>query len=618
MYIRETKKANTPNGKVFLQYQLAETYRVDGIVKQNLILYLGSHELLQDKNNRNIVAKLLEDKINNNQSNLFDDKSNIPIELSQLADTFYAKYLHKQQAIADKDKPVEKVDNTEYEQVDLSSCKFMDCREIGAEWISFEMLKRLELKEFLLKKGWSINKVENAMISIISRAVAAYSENKTESWLRLNSGLLELFDRPTGSASRHDLYKSANDLYEIKPELEQYLYNKSISLFDIEDSVLIYDLTNTHFEGRKLNSKLAQFGRNKQKRYDCKQVVLAAVVNKYGFLKHSNIYEGNMSEPQTLLDIISTMSVDNGFEQRLIVIDAGIATEDNLKLLQEQNYHYVCVSRSKPGKGFTLDQSKEITVKDRLDNDIKLTFMDGVTSNQDRWINVQSSQKRLKESSMMERSMKKFEEEMSGVISSISKKGGTKRLEKVCERIGRIKERNRSVHKYYDIKVENKDNIVNSVSLVKLDKPATEQQNGEYYLRTNHTTATERDIWNIYNTIREVESTFRCLKSDLRLRPVYHQKDKNTEAHLHLGLLAYHIVAPIRHMLKSKGLNYDWRNIVRIMNSQKSCTMSVVNKDKKKIIIRSCTSPLQEVLEIYKATETSSIPYRQKKFVVTH
>lgn len=219
---------------------------------------------------------------------------------------------------------------------------------------------------------------------------------------------------------------------------------------------------------------------------------------------------------------------------------------------------------------------------------------------------------------MMERSMKKFEQEISGVINSIGKKGSTKRSEKVWERIGRIKERNRSVHKYYDIKVDDNDGIVKSITCNKLDIPASEKQNGEYYLRTNHSTANEREIWNIYNTIREVESTFRCLKSDLRLRPVYHQSDHNTEAHLHLGLLAYQVVAPIRFMLKSKGLNYDWRNIVRIMNSQKSATMSIVNKDKKTIIIRKCTSPLQEVLEIYKATEISSIPFRQKKFVVTH
>jgi len=618
MYIRETKKLNTPNGKVFYQYNLAETYRVNGVVKQNLILHLGSHELLQDKNNRTIIAKLLEHKITNSQSSIFDDNSNIPIELSQLADAFYAKYLHKQQTIADKDKPVEVVDNTVYEQVDLSSIKFMDSREIGAEWMSFEMLKRLELKEFLIKKGWSPNKAENAMISIISRAVASYSENKTESWLRLNSGLLELFDRPSGSVSRHDLYKSAQDLYAIKPELEQYLYNKLKTLFDIEDTILIYDLTNTHFEGRKLNSQLAQFGRNKQKRNDCKQVVLAAVINKEGFLKHSNIYEGNMSEPKTLLDILKQMNEQPGLEQRLIVMDAGIATEDNLKMLQEQNYLYVCVSRSNPGKELSSEHSKTITIKDRLDNDIKLTFMEGASSNQDRWIKVESSQKRLKEISMMERSMKKFEDEISGLINGIGKKGATKRLEKVWERIGRIRERNRSVHKYYDINVDDNNKIVTSISYKKIDIPESEKQNGEYYLRTNHSTATENEIWNIYNTIREVESTFRCLKSDLRLRPVFHQKDHNTEAHLHLGLLAYHVVAPIRFMLKSKGLNYDWRNIVRIMNSQKSATMSIVNKDKQTIIIRKCTSPLQEVLEIYKATEISSIPFRQKKFVVTH
>jgi len=239
--------------------------------------------------------------------------------------------------------------------------------------MSFEMLKRLELKEFLIIKGWSQNKAENAMISIISRAVDTYSENKTESCLRLNSGLLELFDRPSGSISRHDLYKSAQDLYEIKPELEQYLYNKLKTLFDIEDTILIYDLTNTHFEGR-----------NKQKRNDCKQLVLAAVINKEGFLKHSNIYEGNMSEPKTLLDILKQMNEQPGLEQRLIVMDAGIATEDNLKMLQEQNYLYVCVSRSNPGKDIRIEHSKTITIKDRLDNDIKLTIMEGPSSIQER------------------------------------------------------------------------------------------------------------------------------------------------------------------------------------------------------------------------------------------
>ncbi len=125
-------------------------------------------------------------------------------------------------------------------------------------------------------------------------------------------------------------------------------------------------------------------------------------------------------------------------------------------------------------------------------------------------------------------------------------------------------------------------------------------------------------LWDIYNTIREVESTFRCLKTDLNLRPVYHQKDEHIESHLHLGLLAYQIVAPIRYMLKSKGLNYGWQNIVRIMNTQKSLSVKQKAKENKEIIVKTCSSPCSEALEIYRSLNMSSMPFKTKKFVVPH
>ena len=616
MFIKEIKKSNTPNGKVFCQYQLCETYRVEGKVKHKIILYLGSDKLLNLKENRTIIARILESKIRNSQL-ISDEWIQISTELSQLVEHLYSKFLHKQESASIKEEIIESP--IEYEQVDLNSLQVPDSREIGAEWMCYEMLNRLDLKSFLEHKGWGKNKIENALISIISRAVASLSEHKTESWLQQNSALLELFDKPIGSVSRHHLYQSANNLYELKDELESYFYNKMTTLFDLDDTILIYDLTNTYFEGTKRNSKRAKFGRSKEKRSDCKITVLGAVITKDGFLKHSNIYDGNMSDPQTLIDIIGKMGNPNTStgKQPLIVIDAGIATESNLEMLRNKGYLYVVVSRSKPHLDVATDFTNAVIVKDKQGNEIKLKSIE-IKSSKDKILHVQSQRKALKENSMMNKAIENFELEMKSVVGGISKKGGTKKVEKVWERIGRIKERNKSVHKYYDIKVEDSKGIVSKVEFVKKEMESTQAGNGEYFLRSNYSIANETEIWDIYNTIREVESTFRCLKSDLRLRPVYHQKDKYSDSHIHLGLLAYQIVAPIRYMLKKSGLNYDWKNIVRIMNTQKSVTISLKNKEKDEIIIRTCTRPTQAVLEIYQSLKMSSMPYSTKKFVVHH
>ena len=616
MFIKEIRKSNIPNGKVFCQYQLCETFRMDSKVKHKIILYLGSDKLLNLKENRSIVAKLLENKIKNSQV-IADELIPTPSELNQLVDHLYSKFLQKQESENIKEVKVE--ETTVYEQVDLDSIHIPDSREIGAEWMCYSMLNHLDLKSFLEHKGWNKDKIEKALIAVISRAVASMSEHKTESWLNQNSALLELFNRPIDSVSRHHLYRSANDLYELKEELESYLYDKMKTLFDLDDTILIYDLTNTYFEGTKKNSKRAKFGRSKEKRSDCKLLVLGAVISKDGFLKHSNIYDGNMSDPQTLIDIIGQMgnpSTRSG-QQPLIVIDAGIATEGNLELLRSKGYLYVVVSRSKPRLDVETDFTDAVIIKDKQDNEIKLKSIE-LKSSTDKIIQVQSQRKALKENSMIDKAIENFELEMNSVVSGINKKGGTKKVEKVWERIGRIKERNKSVHKYYDIQVEESEGIVTKLEFIKKDIEEAKSGSGEYFLRSNYTLADETEIWDIYNTIREVESTFRCLKSDLRLRPVFHQKDQYTDAHIHLGLLAYQVVAPIRYQLKKNGLNYDWRNIVRIMNTQKSVTISMRNKDKEEIIIKSCSRPSQSVLEIYQNLKMKSMPYLRKKFVVHH
>ena len=158
----------------------------------------------------------------------------------------------------------------------------------------------------------------------------------------------------------------------------------------------------------------------------------------------------------------------------------------------------------------------------------------------------------------------------------------------------------------------------------KEDKSKGVYRNGGPFIRTSHTDASEEELWEVYNTIREVESTFRCLKSDLQIRPVHHQNDERIEAHtcpsgrrVYLTILAYQLVNTIRYMLKEQGLHYDWKNIVRIMNTQTIQTI-IQPTDKKTIHLRKPSKPIQEVQEIYTATRCEDTQKSVKKYVVYH
>lgn len=197
------------------------------------------------------------------------------------------------------------------------------------------------------------------------------------------------------------------------------------------------------------------------------------------------------------------------------------------------------------------------------------------------------------------------------------KKGGTKKPSKVHERIGRLKQKYPSVHNYYNIAVgDDGQGTVTSISCSHKTGEDTDKQAGIYFLRTSLLEHDEAMLWTIYNIIREIEYTFRVLKTDLDLRPIYHKTDDASMAHLHLGILAYWLVATIRYQLKQQGVNSDWRELVRTMNTQKCVTTSIVNIKNETISIRQCTEPTKEVKKIYDLLKYKYVPFTRKKYVV--
>ncbi len=191
----------------------------------------------------------------------------------------------------------------------MKTLKNKDAREVGAEWLSRQAFNQLDIIGFLLKKGWIQHNITLAAIHIISRAIYPASEFTNRFIYKRKSAISEITGYPKEKITKDRLYRISKRLYAVKDELEQYLSNKTNEMFDLEDKIIIYDLTNTFFEGKMLRSKIAKYGCSKVKRKDAKLILLAIVINRESFLKYCNIFEGNKTDSKTLKTIVEQLSM---------------------------------------------------------------------------------------------------------------------------------------------------------------------------------------------------------------------------------------------------------------------------------------------------------------------
>jgi hypothetical protein len=593
-------------------YRLVESYRYDNMVRQHTIVHLGKLDELPCVEDKKCLAKRIDDLVRESRTGmqcLFSSDNRL---VEQLAASFFEQMKLSKKIDLGRD--------SSRQVVDVETIKNKDVREIGIEWLCKQTLDQLKVNHLLAANKWDEEQINLAYTHIISKASKPASEYKTTAWIKENSAVCEVTGYPVSKITKDKLYSIAKDLYAIKDKLEKHLSTTTNELFELQDKIILYDLTNTYFEGSMRNSKLAKYGRSKEKRNDAKLIVLAAVVNVEGFLKYSEIFEGNLTDSKSLLLIVDKLSkkadlpTDKTEKQKqIVVMDAGIASEDNLDILKEKGYDYMCVSRSGLSKYEIDATAKEVEVKDNKGQSIKLQKVK-MPKSTDTFIEVKSLNKALKENGMNTSFSQKFEDGLAEISTSLSKKNGTKKLNKVWERIGRLKQKFSSVAKYYEIETPvDANNIVTAISYKVLEK---DKKEGIYLLRTTLNTNNEKVQWEIYNTIREIEATFRILKTDLDLRPIYHKSDEASKAHLHLGLLGYWLVNTVRYQLKQKGINHNWQEVVRIMNTQKAITTTMVNEYNQTIVIRQCSEPSEGNNKIYLALNFKPKPFTRKKFVV--
>ena len=629
----KAKHRTTKGGEGYIYYILCGSWRdSQGLSMRDELLHVGRRDDFDVWEMRE-VADILTDRANGEPQSAFYEQEHSQ-KVRMMADSLYSQLI----AQGKIDLPgVKRPGESDLEQrrreherrfiADTSDMKHLWSLQIGAEHLCVETMKKLRLGETLVSLGFNNEEAALALTQIAIRAVHPASEYATAQWIKPHSDICRLTGYDVNKITKDRLYQSAIRLYDVREGLMRHLSRWTKELFGYDDSLILYDLTNVYAEGDYDDSRWWNYGHSKEKRDDCKLLVLALVVNRHGFPKHYQLFEGRMQDYDSFVKIIDELDahMKSLGVSPIVVMDAGIATEDNLDMLRKRNYKFLCVSRSSRKVYRSIEGAPVEHLQDRRDQPIEIqrievTFKKDKDGNlpaaaQDTFYWVRSEAKAAKENGMYDQFTRRFEAELEKIRASLEKKHGTKSTDKVLIRIGRAKEKYPSVASHYDIEYTEDKGIVTSLTWKLKDGYDHNKTAGVYFLQTNLDGKDGLTVWTVYNILKEVESSFRCMKSDLNLRPVFHKKDKPCLAHLHLGILAYWVVATIRYQLKQKGFKKNWTQIVEIMDTQHSVATEMKNLKGETIHIENPTEPTELVKEICEKVGISSIAYKMKKSV---
>lgn len=616
MYIRETITKNPKTGILYKVHRLVEALRTDKGPRQRVVLHLGTLSL--SKLERRRLAKILEERLLR-QNSLFEDDP----RLIQIADEAMANLaFRKTAAKAEKEAPPPDI-----HPIDLDSIQIASVRTAGPEIIGHDVWEKLGLRLLLRELGMTSLEIALAEATVLGRLIHPGSERATYAWINQQSALLELLFPENNSFGRDGLYEIADRLLAHKVAIESHLRKKEHGLFPSRVSLFLYDLTNAYFEGQALNNGLAKRGHSKEKRNDRPLVTLALLVDDRGFPIFSQIYKGNQSEPATLKSVLDRLKNDVGnilpAWLPTLVMDKGIATADNVSLIRERGFPYVIVERRRAEKDHLKEFSNPSDFSSFESNSgpikLKKLEVDGRSR-----VLVISEGRVQKERAMDALKEKRCKEEVEKLATSVQK-GNVILPEKVGRRIGRILQKYPSMTAFYEIVAvpdETGKRIIRIDLKEKESRPREEIIRGCYVIETSHQNLEPKAVWDLYTTLHTVEHAFRCLKTDLGIRPIHHQKDVRTEGHLFISVLAYHLLITIENTLRAEGDSRSWSTIRETMSTMTRGTVTCAEADGSAHLIR-ITSSLEpghrKILDSLKV----KIPFRkirqkiQAKVVVT-
>ena len=476
----------------------------------------------------------------------------------------------------------------------------------------------LGMPDFLKSLGFNKAQCEAAATTVVNRLVDPVTENfLRESWLP-GSAIPDLLGEDVLKGSRNRFYRISDKLLSNQDAIERHLRQVQSEHFNLTRTLVLYDLTNTHFEGECRANKKAKRGKNKQKRNDCCQIVIGMILDEFGFELGHKTFEGNLNDSRSLVRLIDSLqeickTEDSLFAlvKPLIIMDAGVATKKNLKLLRKKGYKYlVNDSRRKrssyreafsESEGFTQianrlkngkekpsikvklikESSEETKLIEQLQADGSIQQVENKSQITEHLVLCKSDSRRTKELAMVSTAEKRFLQQLNALKERIQK-GQLKDPIKIQRAIGRIKAKNSRVAGFYQITfVEKCSTIKDKGAEKKLgDGEATIQWQrddekfhanddllGCYVLRTDQLDLTAEQYWQIYMSLTYAEDGFRALKSDLGLRPNHHRIERRVDAHIFITILAYHLLHHILYTLRRTEDNRSWSTIRQILQT---------------------------------------------------
>ncbi len=608
MFIRRTRTNNQATGEGYFTYRLVRGERVGGKVRQITVLNLGRNFAIKQEDWPTLCSRI--------EHLLHPQQALLPLQCAEPIERAAQRYAGQLVARAPAVEPAAADAGNlrplaDFQEVDVDSLQLTQPRSVGVEQVGLFALTELGLIDTLSALGVS-GVVRAAIIgNLIGRMGRPGSELATWNWLVRQSALGELIDVDFATMSHMSLYRASDVLMKHREEIETRLFSSVQTLFDLAETVTLYDLTNTYFEGEVSGNRKARRGRSKEKRSDCPLVTLGLVLDGSGFVRRSQTFAGNVSEGQTLAGMLTALGAPAG---ALVVMDAGIATEANITWLSEHGYRYLVVRR---GGTRQFDETCSVTIETAAEEPLHLqkeVSQDG----KERLLHCHSPSRQLKEEAMHAKASQRFEAGLQQISEGLNKPRCEKRHDKLLERVGRLKQKSGGASQHFtvDLATDDSGKIVTGLTWQKTPVNGTMATHpGVYCLRTNELAWDEERLWRTYTMLTDLESVFRSLKSELGLRPVYHHKENRSDGHLFITVLAYQCVQFLRVKLKAAGITDSWATLRETLSVQRRVTATFRQRDGRTLNVRKATVAEPELMAIYRALGINPTPGGTKKLI---
>src|SRR5881227_1867769 len=460
-------------------------------------------------------------------------------------------------------------DDPQVARVLLDKVRLERTRQFGSCWLGLQLWKRLQLDRFFegavdeqeADVPWS----RVAALLTINRLCAPGSELAVEQRWYPSTALDDLLGIEEGKINDTRLYRCLDQILPHKTKLEGHLKERYGSLFGAEFDVLLYDLTSTYVEGAAENNPMMGRGYSRDHRPDCEQMVIALVVNSEGFPFSYETFDGNRADVSTMEAILRMVERKYGKARRIWVMDRGIVSEENLAAIRKRGGQYLVGTPRSQMKRFESELLQDNWIEVRAGVEIKQI---AIPQGEETYIVCRSAGRKEKEKAIRNRFSARMENALQRLAKAIEK-GRLKDRNKMERRLGRIQAGHPQVSDLYDVAVRDTRGGIRLHWSIKEDRKVWRGlREGAYMLRTNLQAGTAEELWSRYMQLTEAEASFRALKSELSIRPLFHQLEPRVKAHVMVAFLGYALWVTLKHLLKRRVTIAPQPSISGVTNAQ--------------------------------------------------